>query len=86
MLHVIYVGRKSRVTKIKIDYGDTSECIMRNKKWSNVISVVKSLSIHTSRNTSRISMRNGNFHVNCAATRLKPALISSFTSARATLE
>ena len=84
MLHAIYVARKSRV--IKIDYGLTSEGIMRNKKWSNVIYVAKSVSVHTSRDTSRIFMRNGDFHVNFAATRLKLALISSFTLARATSE
>ena len=86
MLHAIYVARRSRVTKTKIIYGDISKGFMRNIKWSNVIFVAKSLGNRTSRPTSRIFMRNGNFHVSFAATRLKAALISSSTSARATLE
>ena len=40
-LHVTYVARKSRVIKIKIDYGNISRDFMRNKKWSNATSVAK---------------------------------------------
>ena len=48
---------------------------MRNQKWSNALIVVKSLKIGFFVNTSGIFMRNGDFHVSFAVTRLNPALI-----------